>query len=186
MSASWTGVVLAGGKSTRMGKDKALLEVNGKPLLVHALERLRPLVQELLVIGDPHKYRALHPKCIADDLQDLGPLGGVVTAMNHAKNDRLLVLACDVPGVNATLLQQLQALLGDADAAVPRHDGRLEPLAAAYDRRCAEPFLARLMRNDLSMQGALDDVRTVHLDVTPGTDGWPQDLFRNLNSPDDL
>ncbi|HEX2617972.1 MAG TPA: molybdenum cofactor guanylyltransferase, partial [Flavobacteriales bacterium] len=108
MDHRWTGVVLAGGKSTRMGQDKALLEVNGKPLLVHALDRLRPHVQELLLIGDPRKYGKLHAACIADDLQDLGPLGGIVTAMNHAKHDKLLVLACDVPGVNDALLHQLK------------------------------------------------------------------------------
>lgn len=169
-----------------MGQDKALLDLDGKPLLLHALDRLRPQVQELLVIGDPRKYGKLHAECIADDLQDLGPLGGIVTAMNHAKHDKLLVLACDVPGVNDALFHQLKRTIGTNDAALPRHDGQLEPLAAAYHRNCADRFLARLMRNDLSIQGALADVRTVFLDITPGTGDWPADLFRNLNSPDDL
>lgn len=184
---AWTGVVLAGGKSTRMGRDKALLEVDGKPLLVHAIERLRPHVRELLVIGDPRKYGRFHEDVVPDDVEGAGPLGGIVTAMGQARHDRLLVLACDVPGVNDALLRRLTRELADeADALVPRHAGQLEPLMAAYHRRCADAFLGCLMTGRLAMHVALDEVRTAYLDITPGDEGWPADLFRNLNAPDDL
>lgn len=184
---AWTGVVLAGGKSTRMGQDKALLVVDGKPLLTQAIERLEPHVRELLVIGDPRKYRKLHADVVPDDLEGLGPLGGIVTAMGHARRDRLIVLACDVPGVNDALIERLQRAWSDEqDALVPRHEGQLEPLVAAYHRRCADVFLERLRTNDLSLHGALSTVRTAYLDIVPGSDGWPEGLFRNLNSPDDL
>lgn len=170
-----------------MGRDKALLEVDGKPLLLHAIDRLRPHVRELLVIGDPRKYGRFHDNVIPDDVEGAGPLGGIVTAMGHARHDRLLVLACDVPGVNEALLRQLaRGLADDADALVPRHAGQLEPLMAAYHRRCSDVFLARLMASDLSVHAALGLVRTTYLDITPGDEGWPEDLFRNLNGPDDL
>lgn len=184
---AWTGVVLAGGKSTRMGQDKALLVVDGRPMLARAIDQLRPHVRELLVIGDPRKYGAFHPDVVPDDLEGLGPLGGIVTAMGHARHDRLLVLACDVIGVNAALFQRLQRGLPDeGDAFVPRHEGLIEPLVAAYHRRCADAFLGRLRSNDLSMRSALAEVSTSYLDLVPGTEGWPADLFRNLNGPDDL
>ena len=184
---AWTGVVLAGGKSTRMGQDKALLEVDGKPLLLHAIEKLKPHVRELLVIGEPRRYGHIWPDVLPDEIPGLGPLGGMVTAMSAARHDRLLVLAVDVPGVNAKLLERLtREMPENADALVPRHEGSLEPLVAAYHRRCAGAFMDHITRSQLSMHGALADVRAAYLDINPGEDGWPEDLFKNLNSPDDL
>ncbi len=184
---AWTGVVLAGGKSTRMGQDKALLEVDGQPLLLHAIEKLKPHVRELLVIGEPRKYGNIWPAILPDEIPGLGPLGGIVTALNAARHDRLLVLAVDVPGVNAQLLERLsRELPDDADALVPRHADQLEPLVAAYHRRCTSAFMDHITRSQLSMHGALASVRTAYLDINTGEDGWPEDLFRNLNSPADL
>ncbi|MBS1546367.1 MAG: molybdenum cofactor guanylyltransferase [Bacteroidetes bacterium] len=184
---AWTGVVLAGGKSTRMGQDKALLEVDGKPLLLHAIERLKPHVRELLVVGDPHKYGRLWPEVLPDEIPGMGPLGGIITAMGVARFDRLLVLAVDVPGVNDRLLERLtREMPEEADALVPRHNGDLEPLVAAWHRRCLPALMGRLMKSQLAMHRALEDVRTAYLDINPGEDGWPEDLFRNLNSPADL
>lgn len=180
-------MVLAGGKSTRMGQDKALLEVDGKPMLLHAIEKLKPHVRELLVIGDPRRYGRIWPEVLPDEIPGLGPLGGIVTAMGAARFDRLLVLAVDVPGVNERLLERLtRELPEDADALVPRHAGQLEPLVAAYHRRSVAAFMDHITRSQLSMHGALEDVRTAYLDINPGEDGWPEDLFRNLNSPADL
>jgi molybdopterin-guanine dinucleotide biosynthesis protein A len=184
---AWTGVVLAGGKSTRMGQDKALLEVDGKPLLLHAIEKLKPHVRELLVIGEPRQYGHIWPDVMPDEIPGLGPLGGIVTALGAARHDRLLVLAVDVPGVNAKLLERLtREMPENADALVPRHEGKLEPLVAAYHRRCAGAFMDHITRSRLSMHGALADVCAAFLDINPGEDGWPEDLFHNLNSPADL
>lgn len=184
---AWTGVLLAGGKSTRMGQDKALLEIDGKPLLLHGVERLRPHVREVLVIGDPRKYGRIWPEVVPDEIPGMGPLGGIVTAMNAARFDRLLVMAVDVPGVNAALLERLvRELPEEADALVPRHDGQLEPLVAGYHRRCLPALMERLMTSQLSMHGALGEINTAYLDINPGEGGWPEDLFRNLNSPADL
>jgi molybdopterin-guanine dinucleotide biosynthesis protein A len=184
---AWTGVVLAGGKSTRMGRDKAFVEVDGKPMIQHALELLRPQVKELLLIGDPRKYRRFHDEIVEDELEGLGPLGGIVTAMGHAKYDHLLVLACDVPEVNAQLLEKIKHHFPmDGDSLVPRHGDLVEPLVAGYHKRCAEPFTDLLRKGVLRMTEALASVRTHYLDITPGQDGWPEDLFRNVEGPDDL
>lgn len=184
---AWTGVLLAGGKSTRMGQDKALLEVDGRPLLLHGVERLKPHVREVLVIGDPYKYGRIWPEVVPDEIPGLGPLGGIVTAIGAARFDRLLVMAVDVPGVTAALLERLvRELPEDADALVPRHNGRLEPLVAGYHRRCLPVLMECMMKSQLSMHGALERINTAFLDINPGEDGWPEDLFRNLNSPADL
>ena len=183
----WTGVVLAGGQSTRMGRDKALIQIGGRSLLDRALDRLEPLVDEVLVIGDPAKYGSVGPFVVADEWPGKGPLGGIATAMRYASNDRLLVTACDMPGLTPELLILLKHLLDrNTDAVVPRHDGHSEPLVAAY-HRLARPIFRRCVELDvLRMSDALAQVRTRHVDLLPGTEGWPDDLFRNINGPDDL
>jgi molybdopterin-guanine dinucleotide biosynthesis protein A len=187
--SGWTGVVLAGGRSTRMGRDKALLPWgnSGRTLLDHALDRLSPLVNELVVVGDPRSHGSVGPFVIPDDLPGQGPLGGLVTAMRYATHDGLLVLAVDMPGATGALLMALQAGMGHfTDVVVPRHGDRLEPLCAAYHRRCRPVFEALLASGERRMRTALDQVRCHRLDSIPGSLNWPADLFRNLNRPEDL
>jgi len=183
----WTGVVLAGGRSSRMGHDKALIEVESRTMLDRALDKLERQCAELFVIGEPEKYGHVGPFVIADEWPGKGPLGGIATAMRYASNDRLLVIACDMPGLNDSLFDLLKAQLGHAtDAVVPRHAGLIEPLAAAY-HRSAQPVFRRCVELDvLKMSDALSQVRTNFVEVIPGQDGWPADLFRNINAPSDL
>lgn len=189
----WTGVVLAGGTSSRMGRDKALIVRDSQPLLVHAVRKLSMHVDEVLVIGDPAKYGQLHTQVIADDAPGMGPLGGLTTALRCTANDRVLVLACDLPNVNDDLFMLLKRELGPSDdAVVPRHayrDGRsggTEPLAAAYHRRCLSQFNNCIATGQLKMTMALGIIRTKYVDLEPGDGLWPADLFHNLNSPTDL
>lgn len=183
----WTGAVLVGGKSTRMGRDKALIERDGQSMMQHAIELLRPHAREVLVIGDPEKYRPQHAQVVPDNTPGKGPLGGVVTALRHARYVRVLVLACDLPNINDRLLIRLKsALIGEVDAVVPRHPAGIEPLAAAYHRHAIDAFLENLAQERLRMSDALTRVKTVHIDLRPGEDGWPNGLFANVNAPSDL
>lgn len=183
----WTGVVLAGGRSSRMGRDKALIEVEGATLLERAVQRLRPHVREVLVIGDPALYGHLHPQVLPDEVSGQGPLGGIVTALKRARYVRVLVLACDMPAVNDRLLFSLKRGLGNGvDAAVPVHDAHWEPLCAAYHRHALEPLERDLCAGRLKMGEVLQRIKVAAVPMTPGSDGWPADLFRNLNAPTDL
>ncbi|MBL7953070.1 MAG: molybdenum cofactor guanylyltransferase [Flavobacteriales bacterium] len=183
----WCGVVLAGGRSSRMGRDKALIEHNGRSLIANAVEILRPHVDELLIIGDPSTYGRIGPLVIADDTSGQGPLGGILTALRYAWNDRSIVLACDMPNINARFIEHLKTWADrDHDAVVAQCDGRMEPLAAVYHRSCRHVFSARLAAGERKMSTALDRVRTRYLQVCPGEEEWPDDLFRNINTPTDL
>lgn len=187
MTAGWTGVVLAGGRSSLMGRDKALIEMDGRTLLDRALDLLEPQVQELLVVGDPEKYAHVGPFVIADDVPGIGPLGGIITAMRYASNDRLLIIACDMPNLTPSLLSFLKAAFPvDGYALVPACDGRPEPLAAAYHRKCRIGFEACVAKGEWKVSSALEHVGATFVQICPGEDGWPEKLFRNINSPGDL
>lgn len=184
---AWAGVVLAGGRSSRMGRDKALIQHEGRPLIAHAIEVLRPHVDEMLIIGDPARYGHLGPLVIADDTPGQGPLGGILTALRYVWNDRTIVLACDMPNINARFIDRIKALADDYyDAVVAQCDGRLEPLAAVYHRSCRGVFAAQFAAGERKMSTALERVRTRYVQVCPGEEDWPLDLFRNINAPTDL
>lgn len=192
-SKGWTGVVLAGGRSSRMGRDKALIVPTedglskGRTLLELALDKLEPLVEELLVVGLPAEHGFVGPFVIPDDLPGQGPLGGLVTAMKYATHDRMLVIAVDMPDLDPRLLGLLQQEMGNfTDAVAPRHAGGTEALAAAYHRRCRPVFEELIRQGSRKMAHALEAVRTHYISMEPGKDGWSEQIFRNLNRPGDL
>ncbi len=183
----WTGAVLAGGRSSRMGQNKALMQFEGRTLLERALDHLHPHVHELIVIGDPSLYGHLHHQVIPDELPGNGPMGGIATALKHARYSSMLVLGCDMPKVTAELFIELkEGLTKVQDAFVPACDGNIEPLVAAYHKRCLPAFKACITQGQLKMIDGLDHVRTRYVQICPGEDGWPKDLYRNLNAPSDL
>ena len=183
----WTGIVLAGGKSSRMGADKALMLHEGRTLLEKAIALLRPHAREVLVIGDPAKYADHWDHVHPDDAPGEGPLRGLVTGLRAARYVRVLVVACDMPSVGDRALIRLKQSLDLAgDAVVPRHPGGVEPLVAAYHRRCLERFESCLRNERYRLIDALSEVDTRYLDLVPGKGGWAEDIFRNINSPDDL
>lgn len=184
---TWTGVVLAGGRSSRMGTDKALVELDGITLLDRAVELLRAHARELLIIGDVARHQHPHATTIGDRRPGLGPLGGLITALERSRYGRIIAVACDMPAVNDRLILRLKAHCdATVDAAVPVHGGGIEPLAAAFHLRCLSPFEQAADAGVLKLTDALQRVRWAPVEVSPGREGWPADLFRNINTPADL
>jgi molybdenum cofactor guanylyltransferase len=131
-------VILAGGQSRRMGRDKARLEVDGQSLLARAVGKARELgVAEVFISGRPGEdYSALKCPVMFDLEPGCGPLGGIERALHAATAPLVLVLAVDLPAMTAAFLARLVAQCDALTGAVPQLDGQLEPLSAIYPRRC--------------------------------------------------
>lgn len=186
------GYVLAGGRSSRMGRDKALLEFGGSPLVVRAVRVLQSLVRPVAVIGPPEVYRGLHLSIVADDYPACGPLGGIATALAHGGQPWSLIIACDLPYLSAAWLEYLigRALASSCDAVLPESNyGGVplpEPLCALYHQRACGPIRAALERG---VRKVMDGLAGLQIErVSPG-DSKPFDteglLFQNLNSMED-
>ncbi len=185
-----TGIVLAGGKSSRLGQDKALLRLTGGVTLVEAtVERLRPLVDEVLVVAsDGGRLGQLPARVVADVFPDGGALGGIYSGLAAARHEYALVVACDMPFLNPDLLRYLLELPRDYDALLPRlAGGLLEPLHAAYARACCEPIRARLAAGRYRVVGFLDAVRVRYVEE-PELRLLDPELrsFYNVNTPEEL
>jgi molybdopterin-guanine dinucleotide biosynthesis protein A len=187
LRATATGAVMAGGKSSRFGRDKALLTVNGETLLARALRVLAGVTEEQIVIGPPErKSQAGTVQVVPDEYPESGPLGGIYTALHAASHELLLVVACDMPFLNPHLLAFLLTLAPDYDVVLPRPDGRGEQLHAVYRRSCLDPIRRQLDRGDFKVDRFFGEVRVrfVDEDELRRCDG---DLrsFQNVNTIED-
>jgi molybdopterin-guanine dinucleotide biosynthesis protein A len=154
---SVSGVVLAGGKSSRMGCDKGSLLVSGETLLFRQLRLLAEAgCDELLVSAadSPLKIPTPSPsvRVLSDKIPEAGPLAGIESALAAAGHDRVLVVAVDLPAMSTTLLRRLLALTTPGVGLVPVLAGRFEPLVAVYPREAHPEALARLSRGELALQ----------------------------------
>ena len=180
--------ILAGGSSSRMGSDKALLEWNGQPLLLRAARLLDPLVASVTVIGDPARYTALGLTVVPDDVPNLGPLGGIATALRSSRMPWNLVVGCDLPYLTAAWLEFLvsRALASRADVLLPEGPRGPEPLCAMYHARCAPVISAALKRGARKVTDGLDGLV---IETLPHAEWKAFDsdgcLFKNMNSPAD-
>lgn len=175
------GFILTGGESRRFGRDKALLDWQGSPLVSDLAARVKQSAGSVTLVGQSTRYGHLGLACVDDLRPGKGPLSGIETALTISQAPLNLIVACDMPLLGAALCQLLLSRmeLANADAAIPRSpDGALHPACAAYHKRCLALVSESLDRGRFRLHGLLDRL-TVHLvDV-------PQD-FVNVNTPEDL
>lgn len=192
-------LVLAGGKSRRLGTDKRRLRVtSGRGLLEDTIDKVAPLADEVLVaIGnDAPAFADLgrpRVRLVEDEQPGAGPLGGIVAGLAAARSDLVLVVACDLPRLNVALLGALLGMAEGCDLVVPRRQsGTLEMLLAVYRRTCLPSARARLARRRLRLAGLADElvaagrvVSFVEEDALRALDPGLASFY-NLNTPDDL
>lgn len=179
---------VAGGRSRRMGRDKALLPWVGTDLLGHALARLRAVSDDVRVLCGPEpRYHERGVPLVTDVVAGAGPLGGILSGLAAAAGRPGIFLAVDLPQVPASLLARLVALADGWDAVVPVSPRGPEPLCAVYGPACLEPVRRRVGVGDLKMTAFWPDVRVRSLPPEElHLHGDPAALFRNLNAPSDL
>ncbi|MFQ5409716.1 MAG: molybdenum cofactor guanylyltransferase [Anaerolineales bacterium] len=191
-----TVVIQAGGRSTRMGRDKGLVPFLGAPLMQTILDQVVGLGRETIIISNrPADYRRFGLPVYPDVFQDVGALGGLHAAIFHAREPYCLVLACDMPFINRPLLDHLLALAADFDAVIPRlqpPEGRrgkvfAEPFRAVYNKTCLAPIAQAIEtgeRRVISFFNAVN-IRFVEREEIEHFDPDARSFF-NVNTPDEL
>ncbi len=183
-----TGVILAGGKSRRMGTDKALLEVGGVPLIERVARVFRRLFHRtLLVTNDPDLYREAGFPVYTDIHPDRGSLVGIYTGLLKAETPHVFCASCDMPFLNESLIRFLIDLRAGFDWVLPFSDQGREPLHAVYGRGCIAPMKKRIEEDRLAIMGIFDQVRTRRVEPEEAAGFDPKFLsFMNCNTPEDL
>ena len=181
------GLVLAGGKSTRLGRDKTRLVFSGSPLLERAVGLLRRVADDVRVSGTDPSDVGCDAPWLADDEPGLGPLGGILTALRRLDGP-VLALACDLPLMRADILETLLAARArrPAEALATMFlnpaSGRVEPLVAVYEPGAASLLEAAVARGAYGLTRAVPPQRRLEIPYGPGMSR----AFLNLNTPGDL
>ncbi len=189
--------ILAGGQSRRMGKDKALLEVDGRALIEYVIDVANRVADETFIVAsDRPEYEQFGCPVVADKFPQSGSLGGIYTAVSEASNDHCLVLACDMPFVNEKLLQFMVEQVDNADALVPalaaeRSDQggpeTLETLHAIYSKACIPAIERQLNAGVFKVIGFFSEVNVKKLPEDVVLEWDPQLLsFFNTNTPEEF
>ncbi len=187
-----TGIVLAGGMSRRLGRDKAVEAIGGQSLISRVLDGLSHVADELVVVVNNQERAEELPLpdsvVVAVDIYpDTGSLGGIFTGLSASTNEWGIVVACDMPFLNLELLGYLLSLRNSHDLVVPVIEHRLEPTHAAYSRVCLPAIETRLRANDLKIAKFFDDVRAKYVSQRHVEEFDPSKLsFFNINTEEDL
>jgi molybdenum cofactor guanylyltransferase len=182
-----TGVILAGGKSRRMGRDKAFLPFGKGMLIERVIEVVRPVTDELLLITNtPLQYQRFGLPMVSDVIPETGSLGGIYTALVHAKTPHSLALACDMPFVKPVFLHFLCTMAAEADVVIPKNAEDFQPLCAVYSQACREPIRQRIEAGRLKITGFFDQVRVRVIAGEALAHYDPHDaMFFNANTPEE-
>ena len=178
-----TGIILAGGKSTRMGSDKGFVTYQNKPFIQHIIDTLQPLVSEIIIVSNNPDYDVFKLKRIDDVIKDAGPLAGIYTGLHHSKTEKNLVLSCDIPAINQDVLKQLILQKNEEiDVVQVESKGKTMPLIALYNKRCASTCLALLESGERRLRFLIKQLKskTIVLDDTL------EKYTANINSQSDL
>jgi len=182
-----TGIVLAGGKSSRMGSDKGLMIFNGKPLVKYSLELLSHFCENILISSNNPEYKSFGFEVIADEVAGAGPVAGIATCLRQSKTSLNLVLSCDMPLLDPVVFETILKYMEGNTFVVPvDSSGRAEPLCAFYNKSSLGIAEKLILDGTYRMTALFDEasVRYIRPDDYPVS--YNEKWFANLNTLDEF
>jgi molybdopterin-guanine dinucleotide biosynthesis protein A len=186
-----TSIILAGGKSVRLGRSKFLETIGGKSLIQWVVDRLAILSREI-IIATAHVEAipcssAVRIKKVADIYPGKGPLAGIYSGLIASSSARAIVVGCDTPFLSVGLLEYITQISSTFDAVVPRIKKKVEPLCAVYSKNCLAPIQELLEQNELRISKLFSVIKVKYIEEDEINSFDPEHLsFFNINSQDDL
>ena len=182
-----TGIILSGGKSSRMGENKDLLSLGNKKVIEHIYTELKNCCDEVAVVAnDPSAYAFLTSNIISDRFPGKGPLAGLETAFFHKKADAYIISACDTPLIKREVYEHLYSRVRDFEAAVPVFDGQIHPLSGIYRRSVLTAVKQQLNKGELKVKSFFENIHVNYVDDFGSISNETlQQHFFNMNTPSD-
>ena len=177
-----TGIILAGGKSSRMGEDKGLMFFEGKPMIEYIIDVVKTYVNNIIIIANNKKYEQFGYPVYEDLIKDKGPLAGIYTGLNYSETDNNLVLSCDVPFVNSSILKLLIDNCSEVDVVIPEKEERTHQLIGIYNKSCSEIFEKELENDQRKLKLAIEKLNYKVINANT----IEAKVFNNINSKDDI
>lgn len=178
-----TGIVLAGGKSSRMGSDKGLLTINDKTFVEHVIVAMKPLVDKIIIVSNNKDYDQFGYRRVEDSIKDSGPLAGLYSGLKHSETEFNLVLSCDIPMIKTELLKKLvDADLENHEVVQIESNTKTMPLIAMYKKQCMHKCLELLQQGERRLRVAVNELKTKTIIINAEFDQF----VKNVNTKEDL
>ena len=184
-SPSINGYILAGGKSSRMGEDKGLMLFNGKPMIAHVIEQLKPAVKKIIIVSNNKAYEQFGLEVISDLVTDIGPAGGILTALTHTDSDYNFICSCDMPFIKTDAINFLIEHSFDFEITVAVHQDKIQPLFGVYSRNCLAEWKSQIQKNNFKLQELISYFYTQKLEMK-NMQSFDEAIFTNVNSKSEL
>ncbi len=182
-----TGIILAGGKSSRMGADKGLQELCGKPLIYYAIQSLSELCSTIIISTSSDAYQSFGYKTVADEIPGIGPMGGIYSALKQSKTEKNLVLSCDLPFASVELITFILKNSEGCQVAVPwQGNQHYEPLCGFYHLSILDQMQDFIQNGNYKLPDLFEEISINRLVINSGLDCYKDNLFLNVNSKHDL
>jgi molybdopterin-guanine dinucleotide biosynthesis protein A len=185
-SKNITGIVLSGGQSSRMGRDKGLCLLHGKPLAGYVINVIRPFCDSLIISANNRDYDDFGYRVVPDLITGIGPAGGIYSSLAASMTEHNLVISCDMPLVSPGLISFILDQSDGFEAVIPVFNGHPEPLCAYYRQHVYKTFSASIEKGMLKIQDIIKGLNVRMIDIVPELDFYRPDLFINLNSLTEL
>jgi molybdopterin-guanine dinucleotide biosynthesis protein A len=181
-----TGIILAGGKSSRFGSDKSLFEFNGKKLIEYSIATLQPLCgQILLSTNEPEKYAFTGLSAVSDTFPGCGPVAGIHACIEQSKTEHHLVIGCDLPWLDTRLFEFILQNSFGHQVVMPMHKGFKETMASYYHESCSLALAKALVEKRYKIFDAIAPLKTFYPEIDK-EEFYSEKLFANINYRDDI
>tara|TARA_R110002049_G_scaffold248695_11_gene423188 strand:- start:407 stop:991 length:585 start_codon:yes stop_codon:yes gene_type:complete len=159
-----TGIILAGGKSSRMGTDKSFLSLKGKPFVQYSIDALKPLVSEIIIVSDNEAYNGFGLKRVNDIIKNAGPVSGIYSGLEASTTEYNLILSCDIPLINSEILEKLINAIDDCSEIIQIESNcKTMPLIALYKKSCKIKFLKLLEKDERRLRIAIKSCKSKNI-----------------------
>ncbi|MBL0051788.1 MAG: molybdenum cofactor guanylyltransferase [Bacteroidetes bacterium] len=177
--------VLAGGKSSRMGVDKGLILLNDKPMIQYVIEQLKPLCKNIFIVTNNSEYKKLGFECIEDEIKNIGPAGGIFSALNHTNTQHNLIVSCDMPFIRTKGIEYIMMHSLDHEITIPVFENHLQPMCGVYNKNILDKWQSLILKDERKLQSMvkLFLLKQLELDYNILFDA---NFFKNINTPEEL
>ncbi|OQY04904.1 MAG: hypothetical protein B6I20_02130 [Bacteroidetes bacterium 4572_117] len=182
---STTGIILCGGKSSRMGTNKALLKINGKYIISYVIELLHPFCDEIILSNNTSELNFLGHKTVKDIFKDIGPISGIFSSLLKSKNNKNIILSCDTPFINSHLLSNLLSYSHNFDIVLPEFNNFLQPMTGVFKTGCLPIINKNIQEGVYTPPRIFEQCNLYKLKINSKNPFFSEHLFFNVNSPSD-
>lgn len=194
-----TGIILSGGKSSRMGENKSFLKIGNMTVIERTVNLMRSLFDRVIIISnEPELYFNLNVEIFTDIYKDVGPLAGIHSGLKHSFTENIFVISCDIPLMNSDMIKSIIEYPGDSFIKVPLADGYIQFLCGIYPKKSLQ-VIEEIITNDFSkenrsetqekrkckMTSLINTYPSIIIDEITNLNGYFKEIFFNMNNKND-